>query len=418
MRPIALLALAAGLLALATPAFGAVFKGHISGSPDDTFQFLGKFTFSTSTSYSAAGNFTLSIDTPDDGVKVVVYDDESFSWQNVYGVEGCDCECATDPKRSKIHFDVKTGHWESAATIRDVMRPHLWYVVATRCGRPFELDYALHFTQGVTDGEFSSDAIGLLALYGTAFSLWFVGMALQLYTTKVLHRKKMCHPIIRMFDTAVALTLLGYGLKLSHYSDYGEDGEGWALLLSLGDVAGVVGRIVFLTLLVLLSRGWTISSAKIPQRRAVFCALGGLSAAYCTMAAYGVWYRATRPESMTYIYDTAPGICVVVLHVIFFYVFSWSGADSYRSEYQPGKKTFYLRLMLFFGAWILAPPVTALVAGLVDPWVRVIVTETVAVGTDTLWFFVFGLLVWPTRVGRYFKLSRDQLIAATSKHEI
>jgi hypothetical protein len=120
--------------------------------------------------------------------------------------------------------------------------------------------------------------------------------------------------------------------------------------------------------LILVAKGWTIVRRKISASGRVKIAV--YMTAYVMIYIASVVYYAvyTDPGEVTYIYDTPPGLLLVLCR---FAAFGWLQYSLYttRRNYK-GKRRFYQKYNLFASTWILTLPVFVLINRALDVWVR------------------------------------------------
>jgi hypothetical protein len=115
----------------------------------------------------------------------------------------------------------------------------------------------------------------------------------------------------------------------------------------------VFARAGFVLFLLLLAKGWTVSTAEIKDRQLVLGAAGTFLAFSLILV---IWQLAGfDPVSTTYLYDRTPGIllCIVVAAISAFYAYSLYHTRAVEPDEE--KRALYWRLGAFFLAYLLIP---------------------------------------------------------------
>jgi hypothetical protein len=414
------------LCLLATPVRAAFFAGKYRSSQSDEFAFLGKFAFEENWELESkvSGNYTLQVWTEDPDSYMYLYDDESNEWAEIYDNPDCGCACATgdDPRHYKGRIPItpvgpEDRPFEYSISITDVVQRHWWYVVIApgACGGTASGRFSLHFVHD--DGsEFSADKRGLCVLYGTALVAWTVGLALHLKSVQGLRRRRLYHAVIQVYTLSILLAWAGIALEILHWATFAFDGVGMPIAGgAMGRMLFVLGKLVFLIDLLLIAKGWTVTSAELTERVPILIAAAAMASAYLVTAA---WIELGRDEaSVVYVYDTFPGRIVCTLHIVMGGWFLVRGFTSYCVENEVEKRTFFARVTAVYSPYFLHVPIIACIGILVDaPW-RQVYMESAEVWSTTAFMAVLGFLFWPTRAAAYFKLSQDQMIGAAASYD-
>lgn len=435
------------------------FKDNFNNGPDGSWQFLGKFCFTNNDVditngvdvAEAIGKIAWSIKPigePENGahgalsdVRLLLYDDEESAksyWNDVwdssascqdkiqlskrgdgdygpYGVE--DALSATLPDGTN-RLAGKDG-WQGAKKIKEHARPRFWYVVISRCGNPKKnplfdkasnrrLSVTLHFQNVIWSDwnhEFGENERGLNSLYLTFSGLWTLWLLVHIFGVFQYRKSgESVHPIIKLFTVSAAIQYIVYIMRASHYFVFAHDGQGHPELLTTAAVFFIFSAGSFVLLLLLLGKGWTITSDE----------LGGgpviLSGVVFTMVVEGVllfWQtRVVKPETNLWVYDSAPGWVSIGTTFVVCAWFATTAAISYRTSDDKAKKKLFAQLGVVYSLWLVILPVFVIVAGAVplSPWVRQITVECVFTIMTTLAYFFMSYLMWPTRADRYFSI--------------
>jgi hypothetical protein len=124
-----------------------------------------------------------------------------------------------------------------------------------------------------------------------------------------------------------------------------------------------------------------------------------------------IWENVGRnPASTLYIYESAPGIALLVLRGLTLIWFLFSLKQSYSDEIHPEKKKFYLLFGQLFAIWFLVLPLIVIIASLLPSWYRLKVVIALYLIVNTLAFGTLGFLLWPSRATIYFSITKGDLL--------
>lgn len=406
------------LVSCVAPAQATVVKGTLSS--DSGFKFVGKFCFNTGpNNQTASGNIDISLSVPVDSpllvaashTMVVFYDDQADSWPTVAGT------CAEKVARAKFVLPVDwkanddgSGSFTYFQQLTQETRPRFWFVTVANCDEPdgfSDISYRVHFTQaleGSWNKEFGANEKGLNSIYLSFFFLYVLLFSIHVYSALQL-RKTMeyVHPLVRLFSIILFLELISVFFYLLHYGIYANDGIGISILARVAEILDVLSRILFILMLILLSRGWTISVDSAPNKVLTLCII----TCYATVQILIIiWkYAAQDPEKTRP--STAVEAMIIVLNVIwlcFACFFIYQVVKSYRKESEPSRKSFYLKLAIFYIPWFCAPPLASFAVFALDDWVREKIVTALTVSITAIAYCVMQFFLWHSRAEQYFLL--------------
>eukprot|EP00518_Triparma_eleuthera_P006130 CAMPEP_0182488640 /NCGR_PEP_ID=MMETSP1319-20130603/48507_1 /TAXON_ID=172717 /ORGANISM="Bolidomonas pacifica, Strain RCC208" /LENGTH=882 /DNA_ID=CAMNT_0024690765 /DNA_START=121 /DNA_END=2767 /DNA_ORIENTATION=- len=255
----------------------------------------------------------------------------------------------------------------------DCLEDNTETIFGRHCQSYIDVDYKFEFRQGRDDQQnhFSADEIGVLPCTQTFFVLQCLNMlGIIIIRGKLMHRRKY-HWTVHMLAISIFIHLVSLLLSLVHYGIYAKNGVGNMSLLETAAVLDVACETLFLCLLILLAKGWTIVRRKIsPSGRikiAVFCSLYALAGVFAN-----VWSRLQNDvATVLYIYESPPGTMKLFLRAaaaLWFYY----AARTTRINFER-KKGFYFKFNNFFLFWLLSLPFAIALASSADPYRRFMV---------------------------------------------
>ncbi len=173
----------------------------------------------------------------------------------------------------------------------------------------------------------------------------------------------------------------------------------------LGELLRVAAQLTFVLLLIVLAKGWTISSVALEQKKAIFTVVGIFVILYFALL---IWDVAARdPASTLYVYDSIPGYLIITLDILTGFWFIQSCVQTYLREIHPDKKRLYIVLCSVYCWWFFAIPIFVGIASALEPWVREKVVTSIQVTANTVAYALLAFIFWPTRASTYFKLQKN-----------
>eukprot|EP00499_Haloplacidia_sp_CaronLabIsolate_P003157 CAMPEP_0196770528 /NCGR_PEP_ID=MMETSP1104-20130614/1189_1 /TAXON_ID=33652 /ORGANISM="Cafeteria sp., Strain Caron Lab Isolate" /LENGTH=413 /DNA_ID=CAMNT_0042140641 /DNA_START=67 /DNA_END=1308 /DNA_ORIENTATION=+ len=383
----------------------------------DSFVFLGKFCFDFTPPGTVSGTLDLVLETKEEGLQLAFFDDEENSWPAVYGSSLSCSDKLSLAKNPPGPVQAVSNGWKYHLSVLESLRPRFWYAVLAKCDKegaePLRFSYQLTFlNEGVS--HFSSEDEGLLSMYALFLIVWCLGAAAQGYALNLIRQSgERVHPVVALLSLAIGFEVASLALFSLHWLVYSGNGIGLVDALTFGQFCSVTSLLLLTGLLMLLAKGWTISTEVLDNRAEVALPMILLAIGYLILEAWG---SIMRDQATTlFIFDTAAGWLIVLLHIGLFLWFTWRTHQTYEAESDPEKRQFYERFRLVFGAWFLALPVIVISAAMfLEPYQRLYHVAFLTVAAKTFGCFALAFLMWPTRAHAYFKISLNPVRAYES----
>ena len=201
--------------------------------------------------------------------------------------------------------------------------------------------------------QFPADMAGVL----TFASLFFpCTIALNVYAyivRRALEKRDMVHHTVKFLQRSVMCSSLSALFYLLHFAVFNVDGQGSAALYSLGVAFHSVADLLFLLLIVVVGKGWTIVRRKISaQGRMKIAALMTLYGS--TLFATQIWYDLVYTDEFAVNReDSVPGFMVLGtrgLLLLYFWYAVYVSVRKYRR-----KVRFYQKYIFFMTIWTASP---------------------------------------------------------------
>jgi hypothetical protein len=410
-----------GVALMACAAQALVIVNETINQAENGFAFLTKFNFDT----SGKGKLEIKQLTVASGELAstqlaLFYDDE---WFKVYGNASMSCGDKVAAARKTIAMsDILrvmataqfNGSWE--IEVNDANKPYLWFIVATNCAQNkvtgFEWSAELtQFQQGIYH-QVSYDRQTLFFMFLFFGVVWFVGLAVNIYSTVALMRKGAFHPIVRLFTATVVLFELSLLCQFVHHASFATDGIGLRGVEAFGRFLDMFSDVVFTLLVLLLAQGWAVSRQSIEHR--ILMLIGSLLYLVLDIVLMFCMYFATDPASTSFMYLTPPGILVLVLRIFVLAAFVWLVVRSIIAETDPDKKRFYVMLGCIYSLYFVSLPVIALLSAALPVWYSYLATEWVYTLAKTFSYGAMLIMLLPKFAENYFSITQPSQLSIAS----
>ncbi|XP_026467473.1 LOW QUALITY PROTEIN: transmembrane protein 145-like [Ctenocephalides felis] len=283
-------------------------------------------------------------------------------------------------------------------------RERWWYIAVSNCRTNKGLDIRYKFL--MTNGEpgdywhehFSADEMYILPIlmfYCMVYLLMFLAV---LICSVELRSRHLLHTTYKVFCTSVVLQEFGILANSIAYVKYALSGLGPHN--TLGSVIMASSEVVFLTLLLLMSKGFTITRARLSGKTIIKLVV--FINTY--VITYFILYAQSEkfdPGEVLYLYESVAGFGLCGLRIVAWGIFICSVATTIRKY--PEKGTFYYPFSVFGSLWFISGPAFILIANShIDNWVR----ESVVCGVQLFIAFAghafFLFLTVPSRANKNF----------------
>jgi len=405
-----------GCLALLSLCTQVVESKYASGviKTDSNFVYLDRFCYDT------RGLGTLHFKIWGDNLQNLAFlifnDVNPGNWKLAYSGKGLSCE---DRFNKAVGVEKITLGNRSTVLFDDEKRQHFWYFVVSNCGYDsININYEMHMYNAGEDRwtkEFSYDEQGLEGLYLFYFIVYFLGLAIHLYSVWVLIQSRSYHPIVRLLTIAITFEFFSIFFMFIHLVVYSGNGIGVPGLFGFATFLDIVAQVVFILLLILIAKGWAITKTQLEDRKANLVMAIILFLSYLALF---IWQMLGLDRaSDIYVYESPPGIVVIVVRALAKLWFIYCLRLTFSEENHPTKRKFYLTFGVCYIAWFLILPlITAISAG-VDPWQRMKTVYILYVTSNSVALAGLAYLLWPTRANEYFQISSHLDIAGTIPYD-
>lgn len=356
--------------------------------------------------------------------QVWLYDDENASWPLVvdkFSTATCADLKAIPPRNlgaesSALNFI--SNFAMSTGNIQQKARPRYWFaVLAGSCASDIlntnplpSVKYTMDMKNneekhGSWSKEFGTNVRGLNTVYVVFFLAYIVFSGMHFYGVYILYTKlQYVHPLVRLFAAVVAVYLFSILCNLAYWVGFSSNGKGYPGALPIGEISDLTSRLGFLLLLILLSKGWTISGEELTQKKLIMGATGTFSFFFILILI--LKDLVAKPED-----TSTPGYISFFIYVMlvawmaFAVWFVFCIHHSWKKENNEVKKALYRNLALVYTPWFFAYPLTNVLILLVAPWYNEITVQTITGVITIASHMVLSFLLWPTRAEEFFHIS-------------
>lgn len=250
------------------------------------------------------------------------------------------------------------------------------------------------------------------------------------------------------------LQLVNIIANLSYWVAYVWNGEGLSGALLVGQIIDVFTRSLFILMLMLMAKGWTISSDELTGKFFVVAIVIAYTILDGTVlilkygaddpaatspnrsitilryviiivwVALAAWFNGTIYKSYKKEVPSSHPLCALLvpsLHpppcILLRAASSLLSPSSLSPQDNPVKKALYRNLALAFVPWFFGLPIATLLTKTLDPWVAQRIIETVTLLVSTAAYMVLSFLLWPSRAEEYFNISTPVMRAQIEAYE-
>ncbi|XP_055839460.1 transmembrane protein 145-like [Episyrphus balteatus] len=284
-------------------------------------------------------------------------------------------------------------------------RERWWYIAISNCGSKNGIDvkYKFRMTNGPPGDfwheHFSADEMYIPPIL-LAEALVYVFLLLAIAICAIeLKNRHLFHCTYRLFAMSASFQFFGVlflGVSWSRYAVYGV-----GPYTGLGTVLLAAAEIVFLVLLLLMAKGYTITRARISTCSTIKMTLFINLYIVFYMSLFIYREEVFDPGEVLNLYESPGGLGIALLRCGSWGAFLVSIINTTRKF--PEKSVFYYPFAVLGSMWILGGPILTFI-GIVffDPWVRESVMCAVFTILSISGHASFLWLTWPSRANISF----------------
>uniref|UniRef100_A0A6Q2YZ65 Intimal thickness related receptor IRP domain-containing protein n=1 Tax=Esox lucius TaxID=8010 RepID=A0A6Q2YZ65_ESOLU len=349
---------------------------------------------------------------------ILLYFDDSSQWPAVYKRPDKDCyqkEAVLRPENNQVINLTTRYTWSGCVGDEEVLscvggrsfrsvRERWWYIALSKCGgEGLQLEYEMKLTNGQSfwTQHFSADEFGILETDITFLVIFSLVFILSCYFAYNLKGRQLLHTTYKMFMTAAGVEVLSLLFHCIYWGLYARDGVGNGSLKIMGKLLFSVSFLVFLLMLILLGKGFTVTRARISHSGSVKLSI--------YMTVYTITYiilfiyeaEFFDPGEVLYAYDSPAGYGLMGLQLLAYVWFCYAVLISLK--HYPEKQPFYIPFFTAYTLWFFAVPVMALIANFGIPrWAREKIVNGIQLGIHLYAHIVFLAITRPSAANKNF----------------
>lgn len=204
-------------------------------------------------------------------------------------------------------------------------------------------------------------------------------------------------------------------MYVAYYTSYGLNGKPNLSLKVLGQAIHYIGHIVFLVMLILLAKGWTVTRGRISSSGQVKLAV--FTTLYCISFVILFIYEQAifDPGKVLYIYESPAGIGICVLRIMAWFWFCY--ATFFTLKHFPKKTTFYYPFWFLYTGWFLVGPSMVLFATyVIEDYQRAQIMNGIDWGVSLVAHSIFLILTRPAAANANFPFHMRTCQIGVSQH--
>ncbi|XP_033758709.1 LOW QUALITY PROTEIN: transmembrane protein 145-like [Pecten maximus] len=379
---------------------------------------------------------------------VLLYFDEASQWDSVYKT-GLSCDqkvAALDPANNQIIALSILYSWSGCKentrngveyitciggrTFRST-RERWWFVAISRCDQTsgptgMNLTYSLHMMNSKDDKdmlhyEFSADEFYILPTDIAFMGVYVLLLVGAIICAIMLKSRQLFHTTYKLYILSVSLWLINLFFLSVANGKYSADGYENNQLELAGRVFGALSDLVFLLMLILVGKGYTITRGRLPAsstiKVTVFFTL--YTIVYAVLFVYEA--EVFDPGEVLYLYESPPGYGLISLRLIGWAWFCYS--IFFTLKHFKTKSLFYYPFFIFYTVWFWAGPIVILVAMFaMAQWMREKTVHGVSMLISFLGHVFFQLLTRPSAANKNFpyhvRTTQIASMTGTNSHEL
>nr|XP_020858947.1 transmembrane protein 145 isoform X2 [Phascolarctos cinereus] len=391
------------LLPLPPCAWGKYVRGNLSSKED--WVFLTRFCF-----LSDYGRLDFRFRYPEAKCceNILLYFDDPSQWPAVYKAQDKDClakEAVIRPENNQVVSEggVRYLSCSSGRSFRSV-RERWWYIALSKCGGDgLQLEYEMVLTNGKSfwTRHFSADEFGILETDATFLLIFTLIFLLSCYFGYLLKGRQLLHTTYKMFMAAAGVEVLSLLFFCIYWGQYASNGIGNESLKIVAKLLFSVSFLIFLLMLILLGKGFTVTRGRISHSGSV--KLSVYMTLYTLTHVVLLIYEAEffDPGQVLYTYESPAGYGLIGLQVAAYVWFCYAVLVSLR--HFPEKQPFYGPFFAAYTLWFFAVPVMALIANFGIPkWAREKIVNGIQLGIHLYAHGVFLIMTRPSAANKNF----------------
>lgn len=295
--------------------------------------------------------------------------------------------------------------------VQNIAQPRYWYLSLVACHRDsrsckwtanttldFEVDYDIWLVNGDPaskhlnpfEHQFSFEMHDVFEIYLVFTVLYIIVIPVWIYAYR-----QQVHPITKLLTVCISTEFAGVVLNFLHVLIFSINGVGAEWLKDFGNLLGIFAECFFMLILLLIAKGWTITSMKLTSRRLLFMFWG----TYTALNALFFILSLTKRDYIVNIdeWNSWPGYLIVGFRVVVMGWFFLELRGTFRHSQHQNRLDFFQQFGAYYLVWFIYLPVLVLIASQISHLWRYKTILSITYAADFLSYLVLIHLLWPTR---------------------
>ncbi|KAJ7382299.1 hypothetical protein OS493_035880 [Desmophyllum pertusum] len=278
-------------------------------------------------------------------------------------------------------------------------RERWWYLAVSNCKstKGLLLTYRLEMTNGDSfwKRHFSADERFILPMNIAFFVVFIILWLLSIYSASVLVSRRLFHFTYKLYMVSLTFEVISLMFYIIYYVKFGKSGVETYGLMVVGRAGHFISHVVFLIMLILMAKGWTVTRGRISSSGQIKLSIFGTVYTVCFAILFFYEIAVFDPGEVLYIYESPAGIGICVLRVIAWLWFCYG--TFFTLKHFPNKCNFYYPFWFFYTIWFLAGPVIVIIATFKIPkWERAQIVNGIDWSISIIAHFVFMVITRPS----------------------
>ncbi|KAK3596020.1 hypothetical protein CHS0354_032543 [Potamilus streckersoni] len=297
--------------------------------------------------------------------------------------------------------------------IQDSIHPRFWYISLASCYRnatkrdchwydstseAIEIEYDIWLVNGIPSSkhlnpfehQFSFELHDVFEIYAI-FVLFYIFMILLW----IYAYRRQIHNITRIFTSCIILEFTGNLLNLIHVLIFAINGAGVPVFQIFGNAIDLIAQCLFMLLLLLIAKGWTILQMELDSKYKLFCIWGLYTAFNC---GFFIWnLRAIDIISNVDEWNSYPGYLILGFRLVIMVWFIIQLRLTFSNCKQPQRLDFFQQFGAYYLVWFIYMPILAVIATQLSFLWRYKTILSITNAADYLSYLVLIHLLWPSR---------------------
>ncbi|CAD5117960.1 DgyrCDS6699 [Dimorphilus gyrociliatus] len=284
-------------------------------------------------------------------------------------------------------------------------RERWWFIAVSNCNSKYglflEYDITMTNGNGLFSKHFSADEFYILETnMGFLIAHWMI-LLLSTYVALRLKARQLFHTTYKMYMVSLVCEVLFLFITCIYLGKYANDGLENRGIKTFGRIFESLSTLLFLLMLILMGKGYTITRGRISQWGTIKIAVFMTIYVFVYVGLFIYQTQVFDPGLVLYLYESPAGYGLIGLRLVGWIWFCY--AIFFTLKHYPEKSRFYYPFFIFYTLWFLAMPVFALIAYYaIDKWAREKVVNGVEVSIAFLAHISFLILTRPSAANSNF----------------